>query len=155
MGHFFNLFALFWWNRRSLWIRFWTIRCFTIYRRRLICIFAFRRCRNPTNIWHIFINFFFEALDLVLLSVESKVKACVIALHKVYNFKGITLSFWCFFLIFKIIFHFFKFNCNLVWYWNQWQYCFTKWKSSLNRRVEALTPYGVEKSFDWLHVLCL
>ena len=34
-----------------------------------------------------------EALDLVSLSVESKVKACVIALHKVHNFKGITLPF--------------------------------------------------------------
>ena len=40
----------------------------------------------------------------------------------------------------KNIFHSFKFNCNLVWYWNQWQYCSTKRKSSLNRWVEALMP---------------
>ena len=47
------------------------------------------------------------------------------------------LSFW-------IIFHSFKFNCNLVWYWNQWQYFSTKGKSSLNRRVETLTPMDGE-----------
>ena len=36
---------------------------------------------------------FIKALDLVSLSVDSKVKACVTALHKVHNFKGITLPF--------------------------------------------------------------
>ena len=82
-----------------------------------------------------------EALDLISLSIESKVKASVTALHKVHNFKGLTLPFWCcFFNFFWIIFHSFKFNCNLVWYWNQWQYCSTKRKGSLNRWVEALTP---------------
>ena len=86
-------------------------------------------------------KFFFWSIRFSFTISRKQGQSLCYSTTQSHNFNGITLPFWCCFLnSFWIIFHSFKFNCNLVWYWNQWQYCSTKRKSSLNGWVKALTP---------------